>query len=96
MGRIIKKLNQYVSKYLNTRVIFAIDMVMSLLASLLAILLAKLFNPSDVLGTGVTTVWLASSLVASFFLIWSLRTYRIIIRHMTIREFGRFVLLSLF
>ena len=96
MGRIIKKLNQYVSKYISTRVIFAVDMLMSLLASLLAILLTKLFIPTDVVVAGPTIVWLTSSLVASFFLIWSLRTYRIIIRHMTIREFGRFVVLSVF
>lgn len=96
MGRIIKKLNQYVSKYISTRVIFAIDMLMSLLASLLAILLTKLFIPTDVVVAGPTIVWLTSSLVTSFFLIWTLRTYRIIIRHMTIREFGRFVALSVF
>ena len=94
MGRLIKKLNQYVSKYLNTRVIFAIDMVVSFLASLLAILATKLFIPIDILGAGSATIWLSTSLVASFFLIWFLRTYRIIIRHMTIREFGRFVFLS--
>ena len=96
MGRLIKNLNQNVSKYLNTRVIFAIDMVLSFLASLLAILATKLFIPIDILGAGSATIWLSTSLVASFFLIWSLRTYRIIIRHMTIREFGRFVLLSFF
>ncbi len=96
MGRILKKLNQYVSKYLNTRVIFAIDMVVSFLASLLAILATKLFIPIDILGAVSATIWLSTSLVASLFLIWSLRTYRIIIRHMTIREFGRFVLLSFF
>lgn len=96
MGRLIKILNQYVSKYLNTRVIFAIDMVLSFLASLLAILATKLFIPIDILGAGSATIWLSTSFVASFFLIWSLRTYRIIIRHMTIREFGRFVLLSFF
>ena len=96
MGRIIKKLNRYVSKYLNTRVIFAIDMVVSLLASLLAVLLTNLILSVDILGSFSATLWVSCSLIASFFLIWSLRTYRIIIRHMTIREFGRFVLLSLF
>ena len=94
MGRLIKKLNQYVSKYFSTRVIFAIDMVLSFLASLLAVLVAKLFIHVDVLGAKPATLWLTSSFVASFFLIWSLKTYRIIIRHMTIREFARFVLLS--
>lgn len=96
MGRLIKILNQYVSKYFSTRVIFAIDMVLSFLASLLAILATKLVIPIDILGAGSATIWLSTSFVASFFLIWSLRTYRIIIRHMTIREFGRFVLLSFF
>ena len=96
MGRLIKKLNQYVSKYFSTRVIFAIDMVLSFLASLLAVLVAKLFIHVDVLGAKPATLWLTTSFVASFFLIWSLKTYRIIIRHMTIREFARFVLLSFF
>ena len=72
MGRLIKILNQYVSKYLNTRVIFAIDMVLSFLASLLAILATKLFIPIDILGAGSATIWLSTSFVASFFLIWSL------------------------
>ena len=93
---IIQKLKKYVSKYLSTRVIFAIDMAVSLFASLLAVLFAKFVIDVDNLTTRSTIIWLLISFVTSFFLIWSLRTYRIIIRHMTIREFGRFILLSLF
>ena len=93
---LIQKLKQYVSKYLSTRVIFAIDMAVSVFASLLAVLFTKVVIDVDNLSSRSTFIWLSISFVASFFLIWALRTYRIIIRHMTIREFGRFIVLCLF
>jgi hypothetical protein len=40
-------------------------------------------------------VWLLVSFVFSFVFIWLLRTYRIIIRHSTIKELARFILVAL-
>ena len=95
MASLIKKLNLYVSKYLSTKVVFALDMLMSLAASLITLVLVNFFVPVDLLGIRSVSIWIGMSFISSFFLIWGFRTYRIIIRHTTIREFGRFILVAL-
>ena len=95
MKLIITMLKGYMTKYLSTRIVFLVDMVMSLLASVGTILLIKLFNLNDFLFNYQSVVWLIASFVFSFAFIWLLRTYRIIIRHSTIRELGRFILVAL-
>lgn len=94
MGKIIKTLNQYASKCLSARVVFVLDMVMSLAASLVTLVLINLFVEKDLLGQMSSFLWMISSFVGSFLLIWALRTYRIIIRHMSLREFARFAVLA--
>lgn len=94
MGNLINRLNKYIGKYLSTRVVFALDMLMSLVASLITIVLVNFFVNADLLSFRSAAVWMGMAFLSSFFLIWSLRTYRIIIRHMTVREFGRFVVLA--
>lgn len=95
MNKLIRALNNYASKYMNTRIVFVFDMLMSFLASLVAILLVKLFVQIDLLNTKPAILWMGSSLVVSFVLIWTLRTYRIIIRHMSLKEFSLFALLAI-
>ena len=96
MNRIIKVLKGYMTKYLSTRIVFLLDMVMSTLASLGTILFFKLFSQEDYLFTNESLIWLIGSVVFSFAFIWGLRTYRIIIRHSTIKELGFFILVALF
>lgn len=94
MKTLIKVLNDYASKYMSTRVVFILDMLMSLTASLIAVLLVKLFVSIDMLNTILAFTWLASSFLVSFFLIWAFRTYRIIIRHMSLKDFAKFGILA--
>lgn len=94
MGKLLKKLNHFAGQYLNTRVVFLLDMIMSLAASLLALVFLNMFVEKDLLANLSTAYWMGSSFIGSFFLIWFLRTYRIIIRHMSIRELARFALLA--
>ena len=94
MGNLIQTLNRYTSKYLNTRVVFLLDMIMSLAASLITLVLVNLFVEKDLLGQMSSFLWGVSSFIGSFFLIWSLRTYRIIIRHMSLRDLAKFALLA--
>ena len=96
MNLIIKVLKGYMTKYLSTRIVFLLDMVMSTLASLGTILFFKLFSQEDFLFTRESLIWLIGSVVFSFAFIWGLRTYRIIIRHSTIKELGFFILVALF
>ena len=96
MKKLIALLKGYMTKYLSTRIVFLVDMIMSVLASVGTILLVKLFVINDFLFTDQSALWLGASAVFSFSFIWLLRTYRIIIRHSTLKELGRFILVSLF
>ena len=96
MEKLITLLKGYMTKYLSTRFVFLLDMIMSLIASVGTILLVKLFSLNDFLHTNESAIWLISSAAFSFIFIWALRTYRIIIRHSTIKELGFFILVALF
>ena len=96
MNKIITLLKGYMTKYLSTRIVFLLDMIMSMIASVGTILLVKLFAQNDFLYTYESATWLAAAAVFSFVFIWALRTYRIIIRHSTIKELGLFPLVALF
>ena len=95
MKKIITLLRGYMTKYLSTRIVFLVDMIMSMLASVGTILLIKMFNLNDFLFNDQSIVWLGAAFVFSFTFIWLLRTYRIIIRHSTLKELGRFILVAL-
>lgn len=96
MNRIISLLRTYLTKYLSTKIVFLVDMIMSVAASIGTILLVKLMSVNDFLFTDESAVWLICSALFSFSFIWGLRTYRIIIRHSTIKELGFFILVALF
>lgn len=94
MNKLINALNKYASKYMNTRIVFMLDMLMSVMASLIAVLLVKLFISIDMLNTEPAFVWLGSSFLVSFLLIYVFKTYRIIIRHMSLKDLSMFGLLA--
>ena len=91
----ISQLSKYVNKYLSTRLVFLIDMLLSLVASLLALVLVDMFVNYNIISFKSTMVWMGSSFLFSFFFIWLLRTYRIIIRHTTLKDLAKFVVVAL-
>ena len=95
MKKLIAMLRGYMTKYLSTRVVFLVDMLMSMAASVGTILLVKFLVHNDFLFTDQSVVWIVAAFVFSFSFIWLLKTYRIIIRHSTIKELGRFILVAL-
>lgn len=79
----------HLERYLNTRLILAIDLAVSGLASLCALVSVKLLlhlNISD-----YTLLWLCCSVVYSFVTFYLLKTYHSVIRHSTLRELSKFV-----
>ena len=89
-----KYLSRYVSHYLNVRVTFLLDMIMSMAASLIMLGLVDMFLYSGNFSLKILGVYCAGSFLFSFLFIWILRTYRIIIRHMTLREMSLFILVA--
>ena len=94
MSTIAKTLNKYLNKYLSTKVVFLLDMIVSLAASLLTLVMVNMITVKSLLELRPLGIWMMSSFIFSFIFIWCIRTYRIIIRHMTFRELGRFVMVA--
>lgn len=95
MNKLYQALNRYANKYMNTHVVFVFDVLMSVLATFFSVLLVKILFVNDIFTASVVLSWLLISTAVSAVLIWIFRTYRIIIRHMSLIEFTYFVLLSL-
>ena len=94
MNKLFAKLSTYVNKYLNTRLVFFIDMCLSLLASLFALVVVEMLSHTNLITIKALSVWMGSSFVFSFLFIMLLRTYRIIIRHTTLKDLAKFVLVA--
>ena len=97
MRSLNKSLGKYINKYLSTRLVFVIDMCLSLLASLLALVLVDmLVKDMHMISFKPFATWLGAGMIFSFISIWILRTYRIIIRHTTLKDLAKFGVVALF
>lgn len=87
----IKKCSRLVSRYLNTRVVFVIDVLLSVLASFLMLFAASGTDKGAEITPFIILQWSIASGV--FFAISSIitRSYRIIIRHSTMRDLANLV-----
>lgn len=87
----MKKCSRLVSRYLNTRVVFVIDVLLSVLASFLMLLAASGTDKGAEITPFIILQWSIASGV--FFAIASIitRSYRIIIRHSTMRDLANLV-----
>ena len=90
MSWILKRLQSYTDRYLSTKVVFIVDILVSLAASLCTIFLIHVLN-HDVMDFDQTTLWFGASLVLSGFFFYLFRTFGIIIRHSTLKQLVRFV-----
>ena len=85
-------LSKYVTEFLSPKIIFAIDLSFSLLASGIALFPGLfLFDPSNI-TLAVAVTWMCGSLVFSFFSMLLFRTYKVIVRHTTLRDMANYVL----
>ena len=89
MSRLYEGINKYVSKYLNTRVIFLMDLTLCVLSTLLVALFANYFFRIDDFGGSFLTIALLASLVFSALMLYLLRIHRLIIRHFAPRDVVR-------
>ena len=65
-----------------------------MLASFLALALVNMITVKSLFAIKPFGIWMGASFVFSYIFIWCIRTYRIIIRHMTFRELGRFAMVA--
>lgn len=87
MYRLIKKLR--LDRYVSSRLILALDLLVSVGATIISLLLAHILLGSDCFPAGTVGWWLGGSVVFSLGAFLLLQTHKSIIRHATLRELAR-------
>ena len=93
MKSFIEKLQ--LSRYLDGKLVFAIDLFVSVAASMGALVMFMLLLYGVDLPLRATIYWLSVGAVASVIMFYTLKTYRSIIRHSTLREVSRLALAAI-
>lgn len=91
MDKLSKLFNIYLKKYFSTKLVFLMDLIICAVASLVSAMLAGTLAQNGVFGLINTSLWVIVGTVSSSLLIFALKTYRIIIRHTTLRQLALFV-----
>jgi FlaA1/EpsC-like NDP-sugar epimerase len=91
LGRILEKLTARVkhgniARYFRTRIVFALDVLMSLLSSVATLMLISLFLPNLQFSSEFILTWLIGSAVVTMVIELAVKSYRTIIRYSTLRE----------
>ena len=87
-------LSKYLTRFISSKIIFLLDLMVSMGSSFITIYLVNIITVRNLLAMRPFGIWMGASFLFSFIFIWALHTNRIIIRHTTIREFGKFILLA--
>ena len=95
MRRLFETLKKYLKKYVSTRAVFIMDVILSVVASLVALLLTCYISGNGIPSFTAALMTLCVSAASSALLIYAFKTYRIIIRHMTLRQLFRFAAVAL-
>lgn len=87
MYRIIDKLR--LDRYVNSRLILALDLFVSMGATIVALLLASILLGEEIFSFNLMAWWLGGALFFSLAAFLFLQTHKSIIRHATLRELAR-------
>lgn len=94
MNLILKYLQYYTNRYLSTKVIYLVDIIVSMMASLVTLLMIHILTHQE-LSFALSAIWLGAAAVYSAFFFHLFKTYSIIIRHSTLKQLTRFVYVAL-
>ena len=84
------RLSKLSGTYLSKRVIFALDLFLSVFSSLAVILVINFIVQGDLIRGRFTLIYLITALLASGFMAWLTKSYRIIIRHLAVGDLVTF------
>ena len=90
MKQFLQKLQ--LARYLDARLVFVFDLLVSVAASMGALVMFKLLLHVVAMSQLSVLLWLVAAAAASGVMFYSLKTYRSIIRHSTLREISRLAL----
>lgn len=80
------RIKKHITKYFDSRVVFVMDLLLSLLSSGIVIWIIGLATRSNAYGGRFTLVWLLASLITTVFAELVTSSYKVIIRHSTLKD----------
>ncbi len=89
---VLASIRSFFAKYLDSRIIFLIDLLVSFVSSYLTILFAALFSHSSLLDGNFQIFWMGLSVVATALIFALVKSHRIVIRHSTLKDMYRIFL----
>lgn len=85
------KLSKYITEFLSPRIVFAMDLVLSIAASAIALLPGIFHFEQAHITLPFAITWMCGSLVFSIFAMLIFHTYKVIVRHTTLRDLANYV-----
>ena len=90
MNKILQFIKVHTEKYVNALVILALDLVLSLVASFVSLATFSVLGANNELSADFLLSWAGISLAAALLCFYCSHTYRIVVRHSSLREMSRF------
>ena len=95
MERIEKLVSKlHLDRFFSSKLILAIDLVISVAASVASLIFERLLISDKVITDYFILTWVGLSVVSSLIFFLVFKTYRVIVRHTTLKEFARICLAS--
>ena len=86
------RLNKYYHQYLSAKVIFVIDLLLSMLASALVLLSLNFISTSGYYKGAFSVWWMTSAFVGTLIGMVLFKGYKVVVRHTTLRDLVRYIL----
>lgn len=88
----MERIYRIVSRYLSSKLIFLIDFLTAVLVSIIVLLSLNFFTDFDCYSGHFAIWWIAASAVLAVIAMVVFKTYHVVVRHTTIRDFSKYVL----
>ena len=85
-------LNRYFTRYLNAKLIFVIDLALSVVSSGFVLLTLNFMSGSNYYRGPFALWWMCSALVGSITGMLIVKAYKVVVRHTTLRDMLRYIL----
>ena len=87
----IRQLSRYISEYLDSRIIFFVDFILSVIASGFILLIINFLTLSGRYAGTFAAYWMMLSMVCTTIALFSLKSYRVIVRHATLKDHVKYI-----
>lgn len=92
----MKSITKYLSEYLSPKVVFVLDILISLVSAFIVLLILNFIPGSNNYGGTFALWWMGGTVVFSALTMMFSKSYKVIIRHMTLADVRRYLIGILF